>query len=307
MKTRHPVVQLRIEALSVLSAVQLQNFYKMPNDTSDICAVDLRLPAFYTAAPELWFLQVEALLSTKKITSDETKYCHLVSTLPPDVAMEVRDVLIAPPSTDKYQFLKNAIISRIADTERERVQKLLTSEVLGDRRPTQLLCRMMSLLGSQAGSFDRAILKQLFLKRLPPHVQQVLASVSSISIEEQAETADKIMDIPTTNENVSVMAVSHHHQPTPTSVSVPAPPSEMSMIQSTMAAMLKRMDDLTKEMAEMKAANRASRAKSPSRSHGRRNRSSSNSSSLCWYHHNFGDKATKCNTPCSFQGNSNGH
>ena len=66
-----------------------------------------------------------------------------------EYATEVRNLLINPPEENPYEKLKEKLISRIADSECQKIRQLLTPEELGDRKPTQLLCKMQQLLGEK--------------------------------------------------------------------------------------------------------------------------------------------------------------
>ena len=54
-------------------------------------------------------------------------------------------------------------------SEKCRLEKLLTSENIGDRRPTQLVRHMQQLLSDRHATFEQSLLCE-FLQRLPPHV-----------------------------------------------------------------------------------------------------------------------------------------
>ncbi|PIK48263.1 hypothetical protein BSL78_14866 [Apostichopus japonicus] len=139
-----------------------------PPQESSITAVNLRLPPFYPNDPALWFGQVESLFVTRRITSQDTKFAFVISSLQPEVAQEIRDILLTPPSKNRYDFLKSELIKRTSQSEQKRLRQLLTTEDLGDRKPSQLLRRMYQLLGDQ--QLESSILKQLFLQRLPTNV-----------------------------------------------------------------------------------------------------------------------------------------
>ncbi|XP_064468689.1 uncharacterized protein LOC135382952 [Ornithodoros turicata] len=155
----------------------------------------IRLPPFWSHNPTVWFLLVECQFALSGITSQLAKFRHVVSVLPQEVAAQLIDVLTAPPAANPYDALKAALLERTTASERKRFQELLSAEDLGDRRPTELLRHMQNLLGERAVTFDASFLKQLFLQRLPPTVQMILTSASTLSLPELALLADKVMEV----------------------------------------------------------------------------------------------------------------
>lgn len=76
---------------------------------------------------------------------------------------------------EKNDVLKIALLKRTRSSE-ERLQQLLSSEELGDRKPSQLFRGMQQLVGNKI--MDPAILRQLFIQRLPRNIQLILASTT---------------------------------------------------------------------------------------------------------------------------------
>ena len=115
---------------------------QQPPASSTISAVAIKIPPFWPADPQLWFAQVEAQFNTRNITAERTRFDYVVASLAPEFSLEVRDLILAPPDRHPYSTLKDQLIKRTAASEQRRLQQLLTAEELGDRKPTQLLCRM---------------------------------------------------------------------------------------------------------------------------------------------------------------------
>ena len=69
----------------------------------------------------------------------KTKFKYVVTSLSPEYATEVRDLLLQPPNENPYDVLKEQLVKQTATSEQRRLQQLLSSEELGDRKPTQLL------------------------------------------------------------------------------------------------------------------------------------------------------------------------
>ncbi len=245
----------------------------------------LKLPPFWPADPDLWFAQVEAQFACRHITSQRSKFDQVVSSLAPEYAAEVRDLLLKPPADHPYDNLKAQLIRRTAASEQRKLQQLFTTEDLGDRKPTQLLRRMQQLLGDRPGVTDGSFLKELFLQRLPPNVRMVLASTS---LDKLAEMADKIIE-------VAVPSVSAVSASTPA-----APTSEIEQLRAEVTRLEKMVSKLAARprSSSCPPARPSRRPPSPAPSV-----SPPDPTNLCWYHQMFGDRAQQCRSPCAWSSN----
>lgn len=109
-------------------------------------------------------------------------------------------------------MLKLKIISRTTESEQRRVQRLLTEEELGDRKPSQLLRSMEQLLVGDK-RLENGILRHLFLQRLPQNVRLNLASTGeSPALYELAALADRILEahVPAVNAVAHVTDAASH-------------------------------------------------------------------------------------------------
>ena len=108
-----------------------------------------------------------------------------------------RDLILTPPDANPYDTLKQHLTHQTAASEQRRLQRLITTEELGDRKATQLLRRMQQLLEDKASAVDSSFLRGLFLQRLPTNVRVVLASApESTTLEDLAQLADEVNELP---------------------------------------------------------------------------------------------------------------
>ena len=241
----------------------------------EMAAVGLKIPAFWPGDPELWFGQVEAQLSTRKISDQRTKFAHVVASLDKEYVSQIRDLILTPPSTAPYDRLKEALIRRTGDTEASRLQQLLAATELGDRKPSQLLRQMQRLLSNKI--LDAAMFRQLFLQRLPLQVVMVLeASASTVSLPALAETADKLMHLHHQSFSRGTAAMEPIQQP------AKPPHAELQELLAEIAALAKQVKHLANGAA------------------GDTSRSSRAEEDICFFHRRFGKKARKCRPPCAF-------
>ena len=249
-----------------------------------VAAVSVKLPPFWPADPEVWFAQVEAQFATCRVTSQKTRFEYVVSSLGPEFAAEVRDLLLRPPEENPYDILKAELVKRTAASEQRKLQQLISGEELGDRKPTQLLRRMQQLLGDHltAGPDGNAFLKELFLQRLPPNVRMVLASADdAIDLQKLADMADKILEVST-----------------PSSVSAVSAPSNDDI--KHLRAEVERLVTLVASLTQHRPRRRnrsQSRDRRP-RSPAPQDQEQAANKTLCWYHRKFGEQARKCQPPC---------
>lgn len=253
---------------------------RVPVDpASDICRVGVRTPPFWPDEPELWFAQIEGQFSISGITSDATKFYYVMGQLDQQYSKEVKDLIINPPSSDKYEKLKSELIKRLSASKQKKVHQLLMHEDLGDRKPSQFLRHLQSLAGPQVPD---DFMSTIWISRLPGNIQTVLAAQPSATLEVLADLADRIQDIaPSTSQ---VASTSHHSA--------------------------SRFDDMAREIAELRkqVKSLSMQGNRRSRQHNRnRSRSTSRSQSsyrkfpICWYHQKFRSKAHKCIKPCDYK------
>ncbi|CAB0020920.1 unnamed protein product [Nesidiocoris tenuis] len=241
-----------------------------------VSAVTIKLPPFWRRRPDLWFLQAESQFELRRITRERTKYNYVIGALDVDSMEQVSDIVSQPPGENCYEQMKAKLISIFSDSEEAKIRQLLQELELGDQKPSQLWRKMKDLAQNR---LTDEILKTLWLQRLPTSVQQVLTgnkeAMTSLII-----TADRIVEITDSRPQVN---------------------AAVSGSNPEIARLVQAIENLVSRMNQLEAQPRRSRSRSrPDRSQHRRHRSSTPAQEgLCFYHSTYGDKARKCESPCS--------
>lgn len=265
-----------------------------PNPTvPDPVVATLKIPEFWQADSELWFLSVEPLFRRHRVTSQSARYDYVIGALPPAVIAIVRDILRSPPPDNPYDTLKAELIRRTTESEQRRLQQLLTAEELGDRKPTELLRRMRHLIGDNPAALDASILRELFLQRLPQQVRMILSVSSTETLDSLAQMADKIMDVGAPSISAIERRDSSHF--------APVRDDRLDRLLQANEELNRKMDQLAAELSLLKADHRRNTSRQRRQS---RDRSPSLPRSVCWYHHRYGARARQCHQPCQFAGNA---
>ena len=221
---------------------------------------------------------MDAQFRTRNIVQDSTKYDYIVGSLSPETAGEIRELLIDPPEVDKYQAIKRALLKQNQMSDQKKLQELLSKEDLGDRKPTQILRRMKQLVGDTV--FDPKMMRALFIQKLPAAAQSIMVSAANgVELIVLAEMADKIVDVTAPQINKVAFSDRATNQP-----------SEISMLRE-----VRQLRQMMTSMSMRGQAPQHSRGRSPYR-----RQRDVNKHPLCCYHHRFGDKSTKCESPCNY-------
>ncbi|CAL9683125.1 unnamed protein product [Knipowitschia caucasica] len=158
-----------------------------------VFAAMVKLPEFWTHDPEPWFQHVEAQFQLRGITTDITRYYHIVAALDSATTRRMMGLLRDPPHEGKYEALKRGLLQLYQLSDMERADRLLSLSGLGDCKPSELMENMLALLGSGDSSF---IFTHLFLRQLPPPVRTALATSDLVRTKDYrrlAEEADKLL------------------------------------------------------------------------------------------------------------------
>ncbi|GBL94064.1 hypothetical protein AVEN_185030-1 [Araneus ventricosus] len=82
----------------------------MPNDQSaNIALVAVKAPQFWRGNKALWFRQMESQFMLTGVTSEITKFHHIVAALQPEELEVVGDIMLNPPEDEPYNALRKRL------------------------------------------------------------------------------------------------------------------------------------------------------------------------------------------------------
>lgn len=265
--------------------------------------ITARIPNFWPASPELWFLQLEAQFSLSNIRSELTKYRWVVGNLDAKYANEVIDLISTPPAENQYTAIRTALVSRLTQSRQVRLHQLLAGEELGDRRPSEFLRYLKSL----DPEISEDIVKTLWIDRLPETVRAAIITQMTLPTEQLGQMADAIFDVVG---GVRIAAISNHH----VNAGIDNDPGQNNHNQiysrpSVQTSydydpnLRRQVSELTKQVAAL-AANfkKHNRNSTQSQSRTRSHPENQPAERLCWFHFRFGNRARRCSEPCGWTG-----
>lgn len=263
------------------------------SDNSDVGSVSVRLPNFWVNSPYTWFVQAEAQFVLHNVRSDRLRYHLIISALPQDMVETVIDVLQNPPDTNKYENLKQTLINRNSISEDVRLERLISDEQMGDRKPSDFY-RHLKLLAGTSGIVTDALLTKLWLRRLPSVVNVALIPLADKNIVELSAIADRIWEA--SRQCVSVV------QKPENSVN-----NELSDIRRDIQKLQKMFSDCLDGNQGNDSNFNLRGSSRPSFNFRNNSRTSSSTQNrnfnrvtneLCYFHKKFGNNARKCTPSC---------
>nr|XP_010779194.1 PREDICTED: uncharacterized protein LOC104953860 [Notothenia coriiceps] len=148
----------------------------------------VKLPEFWEHAAEAWFAHVEAHFACKHLHDEELRYYHVVASLGVSTSASLVGFIAAPPRLGKYEAIKALLLKTFGLSTRERARQIMDIQGLGDGKPSQLMEKMLSLLG---GEDTQILFMEMFLQHLPPRVQTALANTPITEPRALAGEADR--------------------------------------------------------------------------------------------------------------------
>ena len=272
-----------------------------PDRALDNMATNTVIPIFACEETETWFRMLEACWHGQDI-SDEQKFRTVVTHLPIDIGAKLTNILTNPPSGNKYDSIKSAVLETVTKPLTERLDEL-EAVCLDGRRPSQLWAHM-NKLNQEAGSpYTPVLLRRRFRKLLPLTVQMCLAGSEHLSDDKYTKVADTLVE----TQSHAPSSVHNVTQEVPTPPSVPNLPQQevLTAAVSVKQDLTQKMDGMGERIAQLEAAIRSLGNMPPSQRQSLpvarpRQEHPGAPAGWCFYHYQFGDRARNCRQPCSW-------
>jgi hypothetical protein len=166
----------------------------------------VKLPAFWTNEPELWFMQAESVFRHAKIKSSLKKYDYVLQVLMTvkELARRVRTGAVDDP----YEQLEAKLTASYQKSPWQKTFELLDMPDLGDRRPSALMDAMLALLPEDVP--PNRLFLALFLRRLPEDMRNHLAPQDLATPKGMAAAANRLFDARPQPVTVAAVAPRQH-------------------------------------------------------------------------------------------------
>jgi hypothetical protein len=149
-----------------------------------------RLPAFWVDKPVSWFVLAENHFRLHAIKREQTRYDYLVLALTREAISLVLDVVEHPPERLPYTALKQSLLDSHQLTDYQKVAALHKMELLGGRKPSELLASMLELCPQ--GHETSIFFMHLFLERIPAELQITLGEDDHQNVRALAKKAEAL-------------------------------------------------------------------------------------------------------------------
>ena len=258
---------------------------KMPIETSSDSsshqcqAVAIKLPPFWPDNIDAWFSQVESQFRTRNVTAQQTKFDYVVQAMSQQEVVKVLDLVRCPPPLDPFDQLKSRLLSLYAMTEYARYEAFISLPMSGDMLPSALMSKMLGLLPEDHKPCW--FFRSSFLHRLPADIRCHLVDDPTEDCLKLAMRADRLIKSRLASSVSTINTVSDVPEPI---YAVRQPPRASTPRRPPTSSSNSRRSATPRHRASS-----SRRSESPD--------------SLCWYHHNFAEDASKCKAPCSWSGN----
>ena len=161
--------------------------------------VTIKMPEFMESSVKGWFQILEAQFTLKGVTVSATKFLHVLATLPAHIVTKLPENIVL---SNKYELLKDAVLSIYEETKPELLDKLMSNSTLSGR-PSVYLAEMLTV-AARIGLND-TIVRHKFIQNLPDAIRPVIAAQQDLPTGQLGKLADNLL--PYFNKQTNVLHV----------------------------------------------------------------------------------------------------
>jgi hypothetical protein len=89
--------------------------------SAEVSRVAVRLPPFWAERPAVGFAQAEAHFFLAGISSEMTKFYHVISQLDQRYTAELEDIISSPSERDPYATMRAELMRRLSPSREQRL------------------------------------------------------------------------------------------------------------------------------------------------------------------------------------------
>lgn len=161
------------------------------DDVQPTGSVAVTMPPLQPSNITVWFALFETQLDAADVTSDKVRFATLAKSFDSQLLQQVESVMTNPPATGRYAKLKNELIRILTDSDSNRIKKLVESEGMGDRKPSQFYHHLRKLVSL---STPDEFVRSLWRNRFPARIRRILAAVDDSNPDKLMRSADLIAE-----------------------------------------------------------------------------------------------------------------
>ena len=171
----------------------------------NINQVNIRAPEFMESAVASWFEILDAQFHLRNITTQTTKFYHIVASLPANVVQRLPPAVLR---SQNYDELRQSVISSYERSKPEMLDKLMQTRSMTGR-PSVYMHEMLSIAERIGISDD--IVRHKFIQALPPSLAPVIATQKDLTPTQLGSLADELM--PLLNKDMPAFQVNYAQAP----------------------------------------------------------------------------------------------
>ena len=158
-----------------------------------------KLPAFLESNPRMWLAlpdshfqttQIEMSANTQ-ILGESLKIEQALTVLAPRQLERMEDFILSRSETTTFSEFKQAVLKKFEISSEQKLDQLLNKYDSLTVRPSLMLRRLLRMATEEL-KLGEAVLRRIFLNKMPLHLQKQFTPMRDLSIDELAERAMKL-------------------------------------------------------------------------------------------------------------------